>query len=257
MILLKTQLKSIDHKFFKSFFYGVYFFIIKQINKIYQKKFIYKNTHFINIYKKNKLSKLCEKYGTDKGFVNFYKKKPFPWKPHTYSNYYYNLFNPFKDKIKLVFECGIGSNNLKFSSNMATKGKPGASLRVWKDYFTRANIYGADIDRDILFNENRIKTFYVNQLEKNSIYKMWKAIKKRNFDIIIDDGMHSYQAAITFFMHSYNKLRSGGYYIIEDVSYSYLKKLSEALKNYNFEIIKLETNLHVYNDNNLIVLRKE
>jgi len=75
MILLKTQLKSIDRKFFKSFFYEVYFFIIKQINKIYQKKFIYKNTHFINIYKKNKLSKLCEKYGTDKGFVNFYKKK--------------------------------------------------------------------------------------------------------------------------------------------------------------------------------------
>jgi len=140
---------------------------------------------------------------------------------------------------------------------MATKGKPGASLRVWKDYFTRANIYGADIDRDILFNENRIKTFYVNQLDKTSIYKMWKAIKKRNFDIIIDDGMHSYQAAITFFIHSYNKLRSGGYYIIEDVSYSYLKKLSEALKNYNFEIVKLETNLHVYNDNNLIVLRKE
>jgi hypothetical protein len=59
---------------------------------------------------------------------------------------------------------------------------------------------------------------------------MWKAIKKRNFDIIIDDGMHSYQAAITFFMHSYDKLKSGGYYIIEDVSYSYLKNYPKLLK---------------------------
>lgn len=172
MNLLKTQLKSVDHKFFKSFFYGVYFFIIKLLNKIYEKKFIYKNTHFVNIYKKNKLSKLCENYGTDKGFVNFDKKKPYSWKPHTYSDYYYNLFNSFKDKVKLVFECGIGSNNLKFSSNIASKGKPGASLRVWKDYFTQAYIYVSDIDRDILFNENIIKTFYVNQLDKSSIYKM-------------------------------------------------------------------------------------
>ena len=27
--------------------------------------------------------------------------------------------------------------------------------------------------------------------------------------------------------------------------------------NYNFEIIKLETNLHTYKDNNLIIIRKE
>lgn len=257
MILFKTKLKSIDKIFFKSLFYELYFLILKQLNKIYEKKFTYKNTHLINIFIKNKLSVLCEKYGTDKGFVNFDKKKPFPWKPHTYSNLYYNLFNPFKDKVRLVFECGIGSNNLEFSSNMTSKGKPGASLRVWRDFFEKATIYGADIDKNILFTESRIKTFYVDQLNKNSINKMWSRIKKKKFDIIIDDGMHSYQAAITFFLHSYNKLRNGGYYIIEDVSYSYIKQLSEFFKNYNFEIIKLETNLYKYKDNNLIIIRKE
>ena len=78
MILFKAKLKSIDEKIFKSFFYEIYFLIIKQLNKFYERKFTYRNIHFFNISKKNKLSRLCEKYGTDKGFINFDKKKPFP-----------------------------------------------------------------------------------------------------------------------------------------------------------------------------------
>ena len=48
-------------------------------------------------------------------------------------------------------------------------GKPGASLRVWRDYFPNAIIYGADIDKDILFAEERIKTFYIDQLDPVAI----------------------------------------------------------------------------------------
>ena len=39
-------------------------------------------------------------------------------------------------------------------------------------------IYGADIDKDILFTEDRIKTFYVDQLSADSIKKMWEKIDK-------------------------------------------------------------------------------
>jgi hypothetical protein len=78
MILFKAKLKSIDEKIFKSFFYEIYFLIIKQLNKFYERKFTYRNIHFFNISKKNKLSRLCEKYGTDKGFINFDKKNHFP-----------------------------------------------------------------------------------------------------------------------------------------------------------------------------------
>ena len=41
---------------------------------------------------------------------------------------------------------------------MTLSGSPGASLRVWKDFFSNAKIYGSDIDKDILFNEDRIFT---------------------------------------------------------------------------------------------------
>ena len=60
---------------------------------------------------------------------------------------------------------------------MTSDGKPGASLRVWKDYFINSRVYGADIDKSILFEEDRIKKFYVNQLDSSSIKEMWSNIK--------------------------------------------------------------------------------
>ena len=53
---------------------------------------------------------------------------------------------------------------------MSSNGKPGASLRVWRDYFYNAEIYGADIDKTN-FSEKRIKTFFVDQLDKKEIKK--------------------------------------------------------------------------------------
>ena len=73
---------------------------------------------------------------------------------------------------------------------MGTYGKPGASLRMWRDYFYNANIYGADIDKGILFNEDRINTYFVDQLDSETIKSMWNNIGLKDFDIIIDDGLH-------------------------------------------------------------------
>ena len=46
---------------------------------------------------------------------------------------------------------------------------------------------------------------------------MWNNIKRHNFDIIIDDGLHTFQFAITLFENSINFLKDSGIYIIEDV----------------------------------------
>ena len=60
---------------------------------------------------------------------------------------------------------------------MTKYGKPGASLRVFRDYFLNAKIYGADIDKNILFTSDRIFTYYVDQLDEISILSMWNKIK--------------------------------------------------------------------------------
>ena len=68
----------------------------------------------------------------------------------------------------------IGTNDLNIKSNMTENAKPGASLRVWRDYFVNANIFGGDIDEKVLFEEDRIRTFFVDQLNDSSIKLMWE-----------------------------------------------------------------------------------
>ena len=60
---------------------------------------------------------LCDKYGSDKGSYTD-KNHPYPWRAHTYSYIYEAMFRKIKNKVKNVFECGIGTNNVNVPSNM-------------------------------------------------------------------------------------------------------------------------------------------
>ena len=207
----------------------------------------------------NSFDKLCEIYGTDKGYLEFEGIKPYGYRPHTYSTIYHNLFDHCRENIKLVFECGIGTNDVSLPSNMTASSKPGASLRVWKEYFPNSQIYGADIDDKILFQSERIFTFQMDQLDSSSIERMWSKIDKSNFDLIVDDGLHTCEAAFNLFLNSFKKLKNGGVYIIEDVHYSYLENLKNKLIKYNPEVIILQNkyfNKYNIKNNNLILIRK-
>lgn len=50
----------------------------------------------------------------------------------------------------------------------------------------------------------------------------------KNFDIIIDDGLHTTDANVNLFLNSFNKLKKNGIYIIEDV---YHKEFNNIMKN--------------------------
>ena len=222
----------------------------------FKKDQVFKNIHYSN--SNNLLCELSQKYGSDKGWLlENYDKSPFEWAPHTYTSFYYSIFDFNRENTKLVFECGIGTNKVGLKSSMGSIGKPGASLRMWKDYFPNANIYGADIDRDILFNEDRINTYYVDQLNTESIKSMWKDIGLNNFDIIIDDGLHEVNANLNFFFNSFDKLKKNGIYVIEDVKLYDISKLYNKLKKFSPEIIVLNSKISkAYIDNNLIIVRK-
>ena len=186
---------------------------------------------------------MCVKYGTDKGFKIFQKTK-FIGKnsqnidycyPHIYSKFYNDYFYNIRKKIKFVFECGIGDKtSLK-------KFSPGASLKVWKDFFPNAKIYGADINKNLLFNERRIKTYHVDQNNKSSIKNMWKKINQK-FDIIVDDGLHNFYSNINFFSISFKYLKKGGVYFIEDVQLKNTNSYKQYFNNKKipFEIIYFE-----------------
>ena len=207
----------------------------------------------------NYFDKLCVLYGSDKGFLELIPLNQNELKPHTYSTVYHGLFNHCRETINLVFEFGIGTNDININSNMGTCARPGASLRVFKDYFPKAKIYGADIDDKILFIEERILTFKVNQLDSLLMQKMWSNINKIDFDLIIDDGLHSYESQLNTFLNSFEKLRNGGIYIIEDIHFSYLRNLTDRLKKYNPEVIILQkkyNNKYNIKNSNIILIRK-
>src|SRR5262249_23189855 len=94
------------------------------------------------------LNALCDKYGTDKGEMRS-AGHPYPWPSHTYADFIERLFDHCREYVNHVFECGLGTNNPKLQSSMGSTGVPGASLRVWREYFPNAMILGADIDKDI------------------------------------------------------------------------------------------------------------
>ena len=84
------------------------------------------------------LNSLFDYYGSDKGTINQKTPKPYRWNAHTYGSYYSKLFDHCRAGIQKIFECGIGTNDPKLVSTMGVKGKPGASLRAWRDYFNNA-----------------------------------------------------------------------------------------------------------------------
>ena len=194
------------------------------------------------------LKRLMDFYGSDKGGKN---------NQHNFAQYYSEIFNNKKDKIKNFLEIGLGSNNLDVPSNMGKEGKPLASLKAWRDYFKNSNIYGGDIDKDILKDEERIKTFYVDQTDPSSIKEMFKNIGVSKFDIILEDGFHEYNANICFFENSIEYLSDEGIYIIEDVYYKDQDKFIKYFKktSYNFSIIDIFHEQNISN-NCLIIIKK-
>jgi len=134
---------------------------------------------------------------------------------HNYHLFYAKILND-REKIKNIFEVGLGSNDPKIPSNMGPKANPGASLRAFKDFLPNAKIFGADIDEKILFNEDRIQTYQVDQTKFETFQNLIPDLP-RNFDLIIDDGLHSPDANINTLRFGLQIVKIGGWIVIEDI----------------------------------------
>lgn len=114
-----------------------------------------------------------------------------------------------------LLEIGLGTNNTDVPSNMGKSGRPGASLRAFRDEFPSCQVYGADVDRRILFAEERIETFFVDQRETSTVRAL--ADRLPTLDLVIDDGLHSPSANLAVLNMALGKVRPGGWIVIEDI----------------------------------------
>jgi len=83
--------------------------------------------------KSSELTKLADKYKTDKGGALSQSKGPRA--THSYTYFYEYLFSHCREEVTRIFECGIGTNFEDVASNMSSLGTPGASLRMWEEFF--------------------------------------------------------------------------------------------------------------------------
>ncbi len=203
------------------------------------------------------LCSIMGKYGSDKGEKNILKS----W--HNYTTFYHSIFSKIRKQKLRVFELGLGTNNVNLPSNMGANGKPGASLYGWSEYFPNAMVYGADIDKDILFNTDKIRTYYCDQTNSEVIKQMWNEPDlQENFDIIVEDGLHTYDANVCFFENSIHKLNPNGYFIIEDIGNHEKPKFNSKIKEWQttytdctFKLLQIPSACNKV-DNNLIVIHK-
>jgi hypothetical protein len=93
----------------------------------------------------------------------------------------------------------------------------GASLRMWRDYFHRGAIVGLDIEEKSS-DDPRTTIFRGDQ----SAPDVLETLRARGpFDVIIDDGSHVGEHIWASFEGLFAALKSGGFYVIEDMQTAY------------------------------------
>jgi hypothetical protein len=141
------------------------------------------------------LVNLFDKYKCDKGSLK-----------HRYDRVYEPALKHLQNKKFNLLEIGIFK---------------GPSLEAWVEYFPYANLFGIDIFTRIKPNEIQILNHpRVSWCRCDSIKgpnDEFKSMTESGFDVIIDDGKHTYDAQLATFKNFIPFLNKDGVYFIEDV----------------------------------------
>lgn len=137
---------------------------------------------------------------------------------HTYRGLsYLDFYEKHFEKSRLEVKCFVEIGILN-----------GKSLKMWKEYFPNATIYGIDINPICKkFEEERIKILIGDQSDDEFLETIKSTIK--SIDILLDDGSHITKHQIKTFNKLHPLINDGGFYAIEDLRNSY----EEFLNHHN------------------------
>jgi trans-aconitate methyltransferase len=139
-----------------------------------------------------------------------------------YTPLYDILFSGMRERPLNVLEIGIGTMFPGAVSSMhgyaPADYRPGASLRVWKEYFPNARIYGVDIQPDCMFSEDRIRTFQLDSANACEVADWKRKHPDLFFDVVIEDGSHSDESQLRSLANWWERVLPGGLYITEDLN---------------------------------------
>jgi len=141
-----------------------------------------------------------------------------------------------------MLEIGLGTNDPELRSTMGVNGRPGASLRAFRDWAPRCKVFGADVDTRILFTEERIETYFVDQTDPATLTEL--GLKLPPLDLIIDDGLHTPGANMNVINFAMPLLKPGGVLVIEDISPVFLPFWRVAIpvlsRDYDCKLVQMK-----------------
>jgi predicted O-methyltransferase YrrM len=129
---------------------------------------------------------LNNNYDTDKYYLGYLE------------HFYSPIFTPYKnDKIKIL-EIGV---------------RYGGSIELWRDFFVNGDVYGIDNNDEHIAYPDGCNVILGDAYDDTFV----EQFKKEYFDIIVDDGPHTYQSFINVMEKYFDKIKVGGILIIEDI----------------------------------------
>lgn len=149
---------------------------------------------------------LANKYETDKGSGYSGPSK------HGYASIYENYLNKWKDSPIRMLEVGVCMES--------TTG--GHSIYMWSEYFQNAIIHTFDIvdmsHHPSVTDNHRVSFYQGDQGNRKDFESMYETFGNNDFDFILEDGSHQHEHQMISLGKLFQYVKSGGYYILEDMS---------------------------------------
>jgi demethylmacrocin O-methyltransferase len=159
---------------------------------------------------KRTLDEIATELGTDKASFG-----------HNYVEKYEKFLSEFRDSDIKLFEIGVDK---------------GYSIKMWKEYFSKAHIYAIDILDKTDLSDDRVTVLVGSQNDEKFLQKL--SSDHGPFDIIIDDGSHINEDMFVSFTTLFPLLKPGGLYIVEDLHACYWPWVQKNTANNFTNIIK-------------------
>jgi hypothetical protein len=157
------------------------------------------------------LTGLADLYGSDKGAIK-----------HCYTSHYESIVDALL----------AGRNRKTANLTICEAGVAcGASLRMWGNYLPASTVYGYDIRPECAELCKDMANVHVR------IEDLCKHTLTQPVDLFIDDASHISEHIASMFDNAWGAVRSGGFYVIEDLACTYNPAYTEKFrKNFGGDV---------------------
>ena len=126
---------------------------------------------------------------------------------HGYTTYYARHLRARRRSIRCVLEIGVGG--------YVDPHDGGNSLRMWRNYFPSATIYGLDLYEKRFADARRLITLQGDQSDPETLKHVVELCAP--LDLVVDDGSHVRSDVIASFDALFPAVKPGGLYAVEDL----------------------------------------